>query len=294
MVAREPTPEKNVGTPRLRRYNGSHTAQAKYGRGEAMRSLAVFLAVLLTVSVAVAQDQADVSAVALKVGREIPEDKEGKLSFHQEGTTLTLVVRRADKCFVGMDDRKTKLAALTDDKGTSLLRPSKWVSGISSFPRFSEDGHVCVVDVIGTALPAKGAKTIRVKASLAMKCAEGEKTAVQKGLVLKKGSKLTGGPVPWTIEEVGKSDWGDAKLAVTVTGGVSHEMIKEFAFLDADGKKVKHSIGMRSSSGARNHMTYKVTYNLERKVDVVDVKVTYYEKLETIAIPVDLEVGVGL
>jgi len=156
------------------------------------------------------------------------------------------------------------------------------------------DGHVCVVDVQGSTPPAKGAKILRLTASLVMKCAEGEKTVVQKDLKLEKGAKLTAGSVPWTIQKVGKPGWGDAKLAVSVTGKVSHDAIKKLVFLDAAGKEIKHSIGSRSSGGFMGRMTYGVTYNLKKKVDVVTVKVIYFEKTETITIPVDLEIGVGL
>jgi len=263
-----------------------------------MKRAIVFSAVLVMFvlpAAAAPADDAAVSVVALKIGKEIPEDPKGYPTFVKKGTSLTLVVRRADKFFVGMD-KKTKLAAFTDDAGTDLLKKTgKWgMSGISSFPKFSEDGHLCVVDVQGPTPPAKGAKTIRLKATLVMKCAEGEKTAVQKDLKLKKGSKLTAGPVPWVITKVGKPDWGDAKLAVSVSGSVSHDAIKQLVFLDAAGKEIEHSVGMRSSSGWGNRMTYGVTYNLKKKVDAVTVKVIYFEKTETITIPVDLEVGVGL
>ena len=81
-----------------------------------MKRLSIVLAVLMVTSLVLAQEKADVSVAALKVAKVIPGDKEGKLSFGQKGTTLTLVVRRADKFFVGMDGRKTKLASFTDDK----------------------------------------------------------------------------------------------------------------------------------------------------------------------------------
>ena len=261
-----------------------------------MKRVCVLVMCLLSASVALAQEKAEVSAVSLRIGKTIPEDPEGDLTFGQPGTSLTLFVRRADKVFIGMDKKKTKLASFTDDKGTDLLKKTKkWgMSGISSFPKFSKDGHVCVVDVQGPTPPAKGAKTIRLKATLAMKCAEGEKTAVQKDLALKKGSKLTAGPVPWTIEKVGKPNWGDAKMSVVVTGKVSHDKIKQLVFLDADGKEVEHSVGSRSRSGFMGRMTYGVTYNFKKNVDVVTVKVIYFEKTETITIPVDLEIGVGL
>jgi hypothetical protein len=83
-------------------------------------------------------------------------------------------------------------------------------------------------------------------------------------------------------------------MSISVTGKVAHDAIKEIAFLDADGNVIEHSVGMRSSSGSMGRKTYGVTYNLKKKVDVVDVKVTYYNKLETLTIPVELEIGVGM
>jgi hypothetical protein len=41
-------------------------------------------------------------------------------------------------------------------------------------------------------------------------------------------------------------------------------------------------------------MTYEVSYGLAEKVDSVTLKITYYTKVESVAVPVDLSVGVGL
>lgn len=266
-----------------------------------MKRIVVLLLVVLVASPSFAQSMSktkktEVAVVALKIGKEIPGDPEGKLAFHQPGIVLTLVLGRADKLFIGMDGKNSQLVSFTDNKGTDLLKRSgKFsISGLDAFPKFSKDGHVCVFDVRGSMIPAKGATSVRVKAIVVLKYGEGEKTAVQKDLKLKKGSKLTVGPVPWTIEKVGEPDYGNAALGITVTGSVSHATIKKLVFLDADGKEVEHSIGARFSSGARNHMTYNVTYNFKKKVDVVTVKVIYFEKTEIVTIPIDLEVGVGL
>ena len=267
-----------------------------------MKHLALFLAVLLVASVAVAQDadkKTAVTVLALKVGRKNPADKDGKLSFYQEGVSLTLAVYRPDRFLIGVDEKKTTLALFTDDRKTDLLKKTGgWggMSGISSFPKFSKDGHLCVFDINATRPPAKGARTLRVKAIVVLKYGEGEKTAVQKNLKLKKGSVLTVGPVPWTIKKVGKPEWGsaDAKLAVSVEGSVNHDAIKKLVFLDSDGKEVEHRIGSTSSSGFGGRMTYGVEYHLSRKVDTVTVKVISFKKSGSIRVPVDLEVGVGL
>ncbi len=258
-----------------------------------MKRILVMLAVLfVAVRVAAQEANTTVRVAALRVSREIPEDKEGKLTGHQEGVTVTLVIRNARKQFIGVDGR-TKLIAFTDDKGTDLLKDwPRW--GMIGSPNFSADGHLCVVSVIVYTPPAPGAKTLRLKARLVMKCGENEKTVVQKGLKLEKNAKLTVGPVPWTITKVDKADWGDAAMSVSVTGKVSHDVIKELVFLDADGNTIEQSGGTRNSSGVEGHMVHEVTYNFKKKVDVVDVKVTYYDKVEALTIPVDLEIGVGM
>ena len=51
---------------------------------------------------------------------------------------------------------------------------------------------------------------------------------------------------------------------------------------------------MRSSSGLGGNTTHSTTYSLKKRIDKATVRITYFEKTESVTVPVDLAVGVGL
>jgi hypothetical protein len=71
------------------------------------------------------------------------------------------------------------------------------------------------------------------------------------------------------------------------------EAIKKLAFFDAEGREVESQVLGQSSSGFGDRMTYGTLYGLARKLDRVTVRITYYETLEPVTVPLDLTTGVG-
>ena len=59
------------------------------------------------------------------------------------------------------------------------------------------------------------------------------------------------------------------------------------------GKEIKHQQNGHFSSGFADTVTTETTYGLAKKVKKLTVKVTYFEKIETLSVPINQEVGVG-
>ena len=143
------------------------------------------------------------------------------------------------------------------------------------------------------AVPAKGAGKITLKAKLAIKCGSGEKTHTEK-VALKAGTQIKFPPAPMKVNSVKGESWGSMKMTFTITSDKPTESIKKIVFLGADGKEIKHSQLGRGRSGFGGKMTYETSYGLAKKVDSITLKITYYTKVESVAVPVDLSLGVGL
>ena len=238
-----------------------------------------------------------VEPVAIQVARTKAAKDHGLSLFGQKGTSLKLLVVLPDKNIIGMDAAACKLTTFADDKGTDLSKTRGWGSRpgwLQSFgPHVSKDGHACIIELHSDDAPAKGAGKITFKAKLALKCGVGETTYTER-VALKAGTPIKFPPAPMKVGSVKGEGWGDMQMTFTVTSSKSTESIKKIVFLGADGKEIKHRSLGRGRSGSPGRMTYETNYGLAEKVDSVTLKITYYSKVETVAVPVDVSVGVGL
>jgi len=246
-----------------------------------------------------AKGKVQVEVIALEVNRPLPADK-SKLFLYgipTKGTTLKLLIVLPGKNIIGRDTAGCKLTTFADDKGTDLSKTRGWGSHpgwLGSFgPRISKDAQACIMELRSDAAPAKGAGKIILKAKLALKCGSGETTYTEK-VAMKAGTLIKFPPAPMKVGSVKDGDWGGMKMAFTVTSDKSTESIKKVALLGPGGKEIKHRTLGRGRSGSPGKMTYETTYGLAEKVDSVTLKITYYDKVETVAVPVDVSVGVGL
>jgi hypothetical protein len=231
--------------------------------------------------------------------------------FIQEGTTVSLHVAIPGRTITGFDDKESKLTVFKDDKKTDLAKakPKPKDAGVGfnfgpgNSPLTAEiepGGHSCYVDVKGPAVPAAGAGRISLKADLVFKCGEGEKTDEQKDVALTDGTKITVGPVPMTVKPgqgfgVNLPGQPAANQGTNITLRTERPLtaIKSVAFFGADGKEIKSQKTGFSGGGFGENIQMDTWYRLEKKVDKVGVKVTYFEKIVNLSVPVDLSVGIG-
>ncbi len=248
-----------------------------------------------------------IEIMGLQIARPVPPSREPQGGFTimagpfgSGGTTLNLLLANPKRNIIGMDSKKSRIAALVDDKKTNLLETAKRDNdfGGSMFGplqlNVAPGGHQCTLEVKAPQIPARGATTIQLDALVVLQCGADEKTVEQKGLALKQGSKITVGPVPMTVERVEDSNFGDSKMMVSLSATKSVDAIKEVAFLAADGSPIKHEQTGRGQSGFGGNITYETSYGLAQKVDSVTIKVTFFNKVEELPVPLKMQIGVGL
>ena len=226
---------------------------------------------------------------------------------------VSMLLSRPDRNLIAFDAKASKLLSLTDDRKTELMKetggiPTGFDVGNGEQSPFQgkigEEGHRCLVRLRAPRTPAPGATKVTIKADLVLKCGTAEKAVEQKDFAPKLGSKVTVGPEPM---EVGEGYGGDNLGAAAFgPGGVTGEMsiwlchsaptpppaIKSIAFLDAEGNPIKSWVATPTASFGPGK-PFQTQYGLEKKVDSLTVKVTYYEKVETLTVPVSIETGVG-
>ena len=246
-----------------------------------------------------------VEVFGLSIGKPSPKmDGENSGSFGafavQPGTRVTLWLSDLSRQIVDLDEKASKITAFTDDKGTDLLK-NETKKGLGGFSfgfgplsaSVSPDKHHCTVEIRAENRPVEGAVGIRLKADLVLKCGVGEKVAETKDANLAKGTKLAGGPLDFKVAEVGNESFGDAKMSLSLETEGDIAAIKQIAFFDADGKEIKSRRMGWSSSGFGGKMTHHINYGLDKQVDQATAKITYFEKIEAVTVPVDVKTGLG-
>jgi hypothetical protein len=217
-------------------------------------------------------------------------------------TELQILISDPKRHFIGFDQPSSRIVRFADNRGDLREGGNGRSGSIDSYPHeISVDGHHCVIRLSAPHSPAPGTTQIMVEAKIVLRCAKDEKNAEKKNIELAEGGELDFGKVNLDVSE-GKQNhglfgFGAAKppqTAVKISSSSPMDVIKEIEFFSTDGKKLNYQNTMSSSMGFGSQMTYTKEFALEEKVKKLNVKVTYFDKVESIAVPIKLETGLGL
>jgi hypothetical protein len=252
-----------------------------------------------------------IQTLGLKIDAPLPEGiKDDKMySFSgNAGTTVSLLIFDPSGGIVLFDSENSKLTKFVDGKGSDLLaKPAKkgkdddqarhyfGSHGFSRFNTISADGKACKFEVSGPSIPAKGSGTIKIEGSLSLLCAKEKKEFVLKDLALKKGTKLNADKTELTIATVGKPDWGDEPLKVSLKAQDTElNEVAEIKFFKADGSEIKSHKRGSSKMGMLGAMTVEWDYVLSEKVESATVKMYLWVDMQKKSVPLNVSVDVGL
>lgn len=263
------------------------------------------LMMLFGFAVSVASAQVDLSVIGLQVVGDGYSPAGGDRKMNQElrafnwskGTKVALLLKSQGKAIVALDEDGSKISVFGDDQGTDFtkMKGKFGREGVGfGFPRVSEDGKALLAEVATSGIPKKGSKVVVLKGELLVSVAS--KSALKKSEVveLKKGAELTVGKYTFKVEKVGKPDWGDAALAISLKSPVDHKEFKGIVFYDAEGKEIESEQAGSGSMGMFGKRTYTVSFNFMKKIDKIIMGVEQWTDLEVIKVPIDLKVGAGL
>lgn len=214
-----------------------------------------------------------------------------------EGTNIALLVSSDEKAIVSFDQDESKIVSFGDDKGTDFLKAkNRFSSRPYSFGMadFSESKMTMMTEIESPGVPAKGAMTLAVKGELKVSVASKSSLKKSAKVALKKGEKIEVGDVTLTLGKVGKPDWGDDPLEVSLKGSVDLKNFREVIFYGEDGKEIESKRGSWSSMGMFGKKTYEVSYQLKKKTSQIVLGLEVWTDLEVVTVPLDLKVGAGL
>ncbi len=242
---------------------------------------------------------AEVEVVGVSVFKARPDDKSRSfVTGNFVGATVYFRIHSSDRFFVKLDRAACELAAFTDEKKTRLAEPGKaknfgdtW---LGSWPKISKDGRQCVFKIKSKQTPAAGATQLNIDAMIVILCGSDEQSQDTKNVALKVGEEFKLGSVPVKIAGLREGRYGKTKLMIELSSKTSFESIRKITFIGADGKEIPHERHGSSRSGFSGKMTYTRTYGLYKKADTVTAKVKYFNKVETLKVPVKTSVCLGL
>jgi hypothetical protein len=216
---------------------------------------------------------------------------------HLDGTSVTCRLDLPNQFITGIDDAKSSVA-ITDNKGTNLVDNAEEMQRNSvNAEGISTDGKRAVLIFRAAKLPEKEAKKIRIKGKVVISVGKNEKSIERKGVSLAKPIDLEFG----TMRPGGNVERSLIRLLVFQ----GTHPLKNFVLLNAEDKEVavRHTSRFladrkdQKSGESRPFFTSihpVATLNFNAKVDRWTVRMTYFESVERIEIPIDLEVGLGI
>lgn len=242
-------------------------------------------------------DAAKVEVVGVSIGKKLSSDAANELfMFKADGTKLYTLITLPGKTIIGADREASKFGKFTDDKGTNLFAPlghvpeaDDWIGTFG--PKLTEDGKACGLTVEAPARPVPGATKLLFNANMVFRCGTSIKTVEQKNVALKKGSKITIGPVPM---EIVQTQVAANETSLGLKSRASLERILSVRFFNAAGKEIESRIEGYESSSIFGNYEITRTYKLPGKVPVANVKIAFYDKVETVSVPLAIEAGLGL
>lgn len=211
------------------------------------------------------------------------------------GVSMVLRIVNPSGGLIGFDSDASKIESFVDDKGTDLLKSDETYMpvGFSSSDDLSEDGKAALIEVDGGTPPAHGTREIHLKGVAVFVVATEKKTFTQKDVKLAADTEIKAGEISFVISKVGKPDWGDEPLEVTLKASTDLTSVAGVRFLDADGKEIESSVSSEMSMSFNESVTVERGYKLARKVDTATIEVTCWMNLEKVNVPVDVTTGVG-
>lgn len=229
------------------------------------------------------------------VDEPIDEDQSMRAFNWFAGTTISLLVQRPEGGMIAVDADATELKRVADDLGTDLLAGEDDFSrnGVGSFSTFNDDGTAVLLEINATRRPRAGAKSVRVVGTLAMMCASKKKTVTHSNVPLTEGAEIELGDVTFTIEDIGKPDWGDAVVELTIATSQDLGALNDITFYDSDGELIESRVIGTSSWSGRDGGENRWTLTLDKKSDPMRVDGTFWLDMNTVRVPLDLDVSVG-
>jgi hypothetical protein len=237
------------------------------------------------------------SVVALEVRKEVDSKLSDGLGLKEASETdMTLVLSIPDREVLALDTKGAALTAFTDDRGTNLLaaHPGRLGTAGLQHADISPDGHRAKIVLQSFFAPAGGATKLILKATIPASCGADRKQVRQNEVSLIEGTKFKLGSLEFEVAKSPTQTFADSAMTVQFKCNASLRPIQSLRFLSSSGKEIKSRQFGSTSRRSNNSISETRDFALWENAASIAVEADMFTRTETVQIPVNIEIGVGL
>lgn len=210
------------------------------------------------------------------------------------GTTVVLLATRPSGGLIRVDEEASRIKTFVDERGKNLLVKGEFNQpGLNPFAQISPDGKAAILEVFGGGIPTRGSGWVSISGTIVFHAATTKQTFRDPNVKLEEGAVIQTGPVRFEIVKVGKPDWGDEPLAITVAVKQDLHGVAEIRFLDDAGETIEYRDGGTMSSRIGNKVDIKRTFRLTESVATLTVEIDYWTDIKSVEAPFEAVVSLG-
>ncbi len=232
------------------------------------------------------------SIVGISVARKDPANEFGQslVPGLQAGTQIYLRIGLAGKTILKIDGEATKIK-IVDSSNQAMTMSED--ANFSFFSSISDDRHSVIVPIQSSDIPSTSVTSLSVTGEVTCSCGAEPKTeTVAVKLVAEGEVKL--GPLTAKITEVSDGFEPESKR-VNLESKTSFDQIEGLVFVDDKGKEVETSGAGGGSGSFGGDTTYSKSFEFKAAPEkIAKAKITYFQKIEAVKVPVDLKFGFDL
>ncbi len=247
---------------------------------------------MFSASSASAQEKPRLEIAAVSVAKANPKSQfgEGLSRYRSPGVEVDLFFALPGETVLSINGKETKVVLSSDDGGELELQDR--FEGPFEL-HIDEEKASGVIQFRSETPPGKKTTRLTVKGNFAVTVGRDSKTD-DVDLKIEKGEKLKLGPINAEVSEIGEGYGDEFKQVVELSSKQPFDAIAKVEFLDAKGKVILSENAGSSSYGFNDEMTYSRSWQLASDAKMIKVRVTYFQKTESVKLPANLEFGLGL
>jgi len=239
-----------------------------------------------------AQEKPQLEIAAVSIAKANPQSQFGLglSQYRSPGIELDVFFELPGETVLSIDGKETKVVLSSDDGGELELQDR--FEGPFEL-NINEEKTSGVIQFRSETLPGGKATRLTVRGDFAVTVGRDSKTE-EVDLRIAEGEKLKFGPINAEVGEIGEGYGDEFKQVVEFSSKQPFDAVAKVEFLDAKGKVILSENGGSSSYGFNDEMTYSRSWQLASEAKMLKVRVTYFQKTESIKLPANLEFGLGL
>lgn len=233
-----------------------------------------------------------VTVAGMSIAKEDPKSEYGgsMVPGIQPGTTIHLLVELPGRNIIKIHENKEGQLTIEDSTGKSLT-PSG--SGIGFMSDISDDGQTIRLPIASADLPSRQANSIAINGYVNLTCGSDSKTD-QYDVVIRKDAKMTIANIEFQVNEVKDSYLNENEEMFELQCHTSPAPIQKVEAVMKNGATIELRAAGSSRIGFGDSVTWGRSYSVAGKAaDIMALKVTYFQHVEQIEVPLGVAIGLG-